>query len=161
MDIELNKTEIHPIIIIIIIIINDLAISSSARVRKVNFITVTGRPHHPNIAASLCCLATSPGFLPTLCENWSGIFYVHRVFLSYTRDRRLKVSSERLGNEDKAPCKGRYCRAGARTGDLWYEVRGSNRSAMTAPFEQDFMWKWMKIRQYILQDRGLIIEISG
>ena len=72
--------------------------------RKVNFITVTRRPHRPNIAAGLCCLATSPGFLPTLCEKWSGFFYVHRVFLSYTRDRRLKVSSERLGNEDKAPC---------------------------------------------------------
>ena len=72
--------------------------------RKVNFITVTRRPHHPNIAAGLYCLATSPGFLPTLCEKWSGFFYVHRVFLSYTRDRRLKVSSERLGNEDKAPC---------------------------------------------------------
>ena len=70
----------------------------------VNFITVTRRPHHPNIAAGLCCLATSPGFLPTLCEKWSGFFYVHRVFLSYTRDRQLKVSSERLGNEDKAPC---------------------------------------------------------
>ena len=63
--------------------------------RKVNFITVTRRPHHPNIAAGLYCLATSPGFLPTLCEKWSGFFYVHRVFLSYTRDRRLKVSSER------------------------------------------------------------------
>ena len=72
--------------------------------RKVNFITVTRRPHHPNITAGLDCLATSPGFLPTLCEKWSGFFYVHRVFLSYTRDRRLKVSSERLGNEDKAPC---------------------------------------------------------
>ena len=56
------------------------------------------------IAAGLYCLATSPGFLPTLCEKWSGFFYVHRVYLSYTRDRRLKVSSERLGNEDKAPC---------------------------------------------------------
>ena len=72
--------------------------------RKVNFITVTHRPHHPNIAAGMYCLATSPGFLPTLCKKWNGFFYVHRVFLSYTRDRRLKVSSERLGNEDKAPC---------------------------------------------------------
>ena len=72
--------------------------------RKINFITVTLRPHHRNIAAGLYCLATSPGFLPTLCEKWSGFFYVHMVFLSYTRDRRLKVSSERLGNEDKAPC---------------------------------------------------------
>ena len=72
--------------------------------RKVNFITVTRRPHHPNIAAGLCCLATSPGFFPTLCEKWSGFFKVHRVFLSYTRDRRLKVSSETLGNEGKAPC---------------------------------------------------------
>ena len=64
--------------------------------RKVNFITVTRRPHHPNIAAGLYCLATSPGFLPTHCEKWSGFFYVHWVFLSYTLDRRLKVSSERL-----------------------------------------------------------------
>ena len=30
--------------------------------RKVNFITVTRRPHHPNITAGLYCLATSPGF---------------------------------------------------------------------------------------------------
>ena len=71
---------------------------------KVNFITVTRRPLHPNIAAGLYYLDTSPGFLPTLCVKWSGFFYVHRVFLSYTRDRRLKVSSERLGNEGKAPC---------------------------------------------------------
>ena len=42
--------------------------------RKVNLITVTRRPHHPNIAAGLYCLATSPGFLPTLCEKWSGFF---------------------------------------------------------------------------------------
>ena len=72
--------------------------------RKVNLITVTHRPHHPSIAAGLYCLTTSPGLLPALCEKWSGFFYVHRVLLSYTRDRRLKVSSERLGNEDKAPC---------------------------------------------------------
>ena len=71
---------------------------------KVNLITVTHRPHHPSIAAGLYCLTTSPGLLPALCEKWSGFFYVHRVLLSYTRDRRLKVSSERLGNEDKAPC---------------------------------------------------------
>ena len=91
------------------------------RWRKVNFITVTRRPHHPNIAAGLYCLATSPGFFPTLCEKWSGFFDVHRVFLSYTRDRRLKVSSERLGNEDKVHCpRALYCRAGARTGDLRY-----------------------------------------
>ena len=72
--------------------------------RKVNLITVTRRPLHPSIAAGLYCLTTSPGFLPALCEKWSGFFFVHRVWLSYTRDRRLKVSSERLGNEDKAPC---------------------------------------------------------
>ena len=72
--------------------------------RKVNLITVTRRPLHPSIAAGFNCLTTSPGFLPALCEKWSGFFYVHRVWLSYTRDRRLKVSPERLGNEDKAPC---------------------------------------------------------
>ena len=42
--------------------------------RKVNFITVTRRPHHPNIAAGLYYLDTSPGFLPTLCVKWSGSF---------------------------------------------------------------------------------------
>ena len=57
-----------------------------------------------SIAAGLYCLTTSPGYLPALCEKRSGFFYVHRVLLSCTRDRRLKVSSERLGNEDKAPC---------------------------------------------------------
>ena len=72
--------------------------------QKVNLITVTRRPLHPSIAAGLYCLTTSPGFLPALCEKWSGFFYVHRVWLSYTRDRRLKVSSESLGNEDNAPC---------------------------------------------------------
>ena len=71
---------------------------------KVNLITVTRRPLHPSIAAGLYCLTTSPGFLPALCEKWSGFFYVHRVWLPYTQDRRLKVSSEKLGNEDKAPC---------------------------------------------------------
>ena len=82
--------------------------------RKVNFITVTHRPHHPNIAAGLYCLATSPGFLPTLCEKWSGFFYVHRVFLSYTRDRRDGLKSppkDYIGNADKAPCpRALYCR---------------------------------------------------
>ena len=102
--------------------------------QKVNFITVTCRPHHPNIAAGLYCLATSPGFFPTLCEKWSGFFYVHRVFLSYTRDRRLKVSSERLGNEDKAPCpRALLPGRGLEPGNSDMEVRGSNRSATTAP----------------------------
>ena len=32
---------------------------------------------------------TSPGRTPTLFEKRSGIFYVHRMLLSYTRDRRL------------------------------------------------------------------------
>ena len=50
--------------------------------RKVILITVTHRPHHPSIAAGLYCLTTSPGFLPALCEKWSGFFYVHRVWLS-------------------------------------------------------------------------------
>ena len=63
--------------------------------RKVNLITVTRKPLHPSIAAGFYCLTTSPGFLPALCEKWSGFFYVHRVWLSYTRDWRLKVSSER------------------------------------------------------------------
>ena len=93
--------------IIIIIILLLLLIWQSPGLpgwRKVNLITVTRRPLHPNIAAGFYCLTTSPGFLPALCEKWSGFIYVHRVWLSYTRDRQLTVSSERLGNEDKAPC---------------------------------------------------------
>ena len=71
--------------------------------RKVNFITVTRRPHHPNIAAVCTVWPLHQDFSYSLREvKW--VLYVHRVFLSYTRDRRLKVSSERLGNEDKAPC---------------------------------------------------------
>ena len=75
-----------------------------AGLRKVDLIIVTRRPHHPSIAAGLYCLTTSPGFLPALYEKWSWFFYMNGVLLSYTRDWRLKVSSERLGNEDKAPC---------------------------------------------------------
>ena len=41
------------------------------------------------------CLTTSLGFLPNICEKWSGFFNVHRVWLSFGR----------LGNEDKAPCR--------------------------------------------------------
>ena len=100
--------------------------------RKVNLITVTHRPHHQSIAAGLYCLTTSPGFLPALCEKWSGFFDVHRVLLSYTRDRRLKVSSERLGNEDKAPCPRTLLPGhGSNQGPSSMEVRGLNRSATT------------------------------
>ena len=88
-------------------------------------------PPPPPLSASdwrPCFLTTSPGFLPALCKKWSGFFCVHRVLLSYTRDRRLKVSSERRGNEDKAPCPRtlkKYCRAGVRTGELRYESQSS------------------------------------
>ena len=71
--------------------------------RKFNLSTVTRRPHL-SIAAGLYCLTTSPRFLPALCEKCSGFCYVHRVLFSYTQDRQLKVSSERLRNEDKALC---------------------------------------------------------
>ena len=110
--------------------------------RKVNIITVTHRPHHPNIAAGVnrYGLATSPGFLPTLCEKRSGFFYVHRVFLSYTRDRRLKVSSERLGNENKVPCPRALLPGRARTGDLRY---GS--PSLTARPRQNAFWIWDEV----------------
>ena len=85
-------------------------------------------------------LTTSSGFLPALCDRWSGFFYVHRVWLSYTRDRRLRVSSERLGNEDKAPCqKGATAVAGFELmRNLQYGSSRSihlrlDRSATTAP----------------------------
>ena len=69
---------------ILLNISSDLAISWSAWWGKVNVITVTRRTHHPSIAAGLCCLATSPGLLPALCEKWSGFCHVHRVLHSYT-----------------------------------------------------------------------------
>ena len=65
--------------------------------------TTRGR-HHTPISVCLTGWPLHRDFSLLFCEKWSGFFYVHRVWLSYTRDRRLKVSSERLGNEDKAPC---------------------------------------------------------
>ena len=65
--------------------------------------TTRGR-HHTPISVFLTVWPLHWDFSLLLCEKWSGFFYVHRVWLSYTRDWRLKVSSERLGNEDKAPC---------------------------------------------------------
>ena len=47
----------------IIIISSDLEICCLPGWRKINFITVTHRPHHPSIAAGLYCLITSSGFL--------------------------------------------------------------------------------------------------
>ena len=96
---------------------------------------MTCRPHHSNIAAGLYCLTTSPGFLPTLCK--SGFFYVHRVFLSYTQDWWLKVSSDKLGNEDKAPCPRTIlpCRGSNRGLPVYcMEVCGLNCLATTARF---------------------------
>ena len=133
--------------------------------RKVNLITVTRRPLHPSIAASFYCLTTSPGFLPALCEKWSGFFYVHRVWLSYTRDRRLKVSSERLSNEDKAPCPRALLYTaglGFEPGTSGMEVRGLNRSATTAPkFNRSFNVKGKEMgisSEYRLEYMPLMIQ---
>ena len=81
-------------------------------------------------------VTTSPGFLPALCEKWSGLFYMYWVLLSFTRDRQLNVSSERLGNEDTAPCPRRALLPGQGSipGPLGMEsVRGLNRSGTTTP----------------------------
>ena len=90
------------IMLYLVITINGLAISWSARAAKIIFITVTRRPHHPNIAACLYCLATSPGFLPILFARSEVGSFTCIGYFSW--DRRLKVSSKRPGNEDKAPC---------------------------------------------------------
>ena len=51
------------------------------------------------------CLTLHQDFSLLFCEKWSGFFYVHRgVTLLYTGTDGLKSPSERLGNEDKAPC---------------------------------------------------------
>ena len=65
---------------------------------------MSGRHHSPIFRMFVC--PPHRGYSLLFCEKWSGSFYVHRVWLSYTRDWRLKVSSERQGNEDKAPCSG-------------------------------------------------------
>ena len=65
--------------------------------------TMRGR-HHTPVSICLSVWPLHRDFSLLFCEKWSGFFYVHRVRLSYTQDRRLKVSSERLGNDDKAPC---------------------------------------------------------
>ena len=71
---------------------------------------------------------------PTLYEKGSGFFYVHRVLLSYTRDRRLKVSSERLGSERnlKLPC------PEAINNKLWVgSYRGGTSPAKPAPTQTE------------------------
>ena len=71
---------------------------------KVN-LTVTRRPHHPSIAAGLYCLATSPGFLIcSLRDSEVGSFTCVGYYSPINGTDGLKVLSERLGNEDKAPC---------------------------------------------------------
>ena len=65
--------------------------------------TTRGR-HHSPVSVCLTVWPLHRDFSLLSCEEWSAFFYIHRVWLSYTRDRLLKVSSERLGNEDKAPC---------------------------------------------------------
>ena len=64
--------------------------------------TTRGR-HHTPVSVCLTVWPLHRDFSLLVCEKWSELFYVHRVWLSYTRDRRLKVHSERLVNEDKAP----------------------------------------------------------
>ena len=141
--------------------------------RKVNLTTVTRRPLHPSIAAGFYCLTTSPGFLPALCEKWSGFFYVHRVWLSYTRDRRLKVSSERLGNEDKSALpKGATAGPGFEPGTSGMEVTGLNRSATIAPLTEfyecnfinkSFKWQICLFWDLVFHDfrHGELIFVSG
>ena len=65
--------------------------------------TTRGR-HHTSVSVCLTGWPLHRDFSLLFCEKWSGFFYVHRLWLSYMRDLWLKVSSERLGNEDKAPC---------------------------------------------------------
>ena len=65
--------------------------------------TTRGR-HHSPVSVCLSVWPLHHDFSLLFCEKWSWFFYVHRVWLSYTRDRQLKVSSERLNNEDKTPC---------------------------------------------------------
>ena len=65
--------------------------------------TTRGR-HHSPVSVCLTVWPLHQDFSLLFCEKWSGFFYVHSVWLSYTRDRRRRVSSERLGNEDKTPC---------------------------------------------------------
>ena len=79
----------------------------------------------------------------SLSEKWSGFFYVCRVLLSYAihRDRRLKVSSKRLGNEHvckSALPKGATARPGFEPGTSSREVWGLTHSATTAPHETIF-----------------------
>ena len=82
-------------------------------------------------------------------EKCRGFFNVHRVWLSYTRDRRLKVSSERLGNEDKAPClRAQLPWLGFEPGTSTLSVRGLIRSATAAPLQVQSV--------NLVQDLGLV-----
>ena len=75
--------------------------------------TTRGR-HHTPVSVCLTGGSLHRDFSLLFCEKWSGFFYVHRVWLSYTRDRRvgLKSPPKDLAMRIKRLAKGRYCRDG-------------------------------------------------
>ena len=95
-------------------LVGPVGVCCSLRLHTVHYYSLLGwttrGQHHSPVFSMFVCLTTSPGFLPALCarrgEKWSELFYVRRVWLSYTRDWRLQVSSKRPGNEDEAPFPG-------------------------------------------------------
>ena len=105
---------------------------------KVNLITVTRRAlmHHPNIAAGLYCFGPlHRGFSPYSLQEvkWVPFQFLRAqgIFSPIHGTDGLKSPSERLGNEDKAPCpRALLPGPGARTGGppVW-KSEALNRSA--------------------------------
>ena len=73
--------------------------------------TTRGR-HHTPVSVCLTVWPLHRDFSLLFCEKGSGFFYVHRVWLSYTRDRRLNESPPKdLAMRIKRLAKGRYTAA--------------------------------------------------
>ena len=76
--------------------------------RKVNFITVTRRPHHPNITTGLFCLhGHFTGISPILfARSGVGSFTCIESYISpiHGTDGLKSPPKDYIGNEDKAPC---------------------------------------------------------
>ena len=82
---------------------------------------------------------------------------MHRAWLSYTRDWRLKISSERLGNEDKVPCQRAQLlqwdsnsHRNLRYGSLWSSLALRMLGHGSSPDSTIFLTSWDNVKATIV-----------
>ena len=121
--------------------------------------TTRGR-HHTPVSVCLTGWPLHLDFSLLFCEKWSGFFNVHRVWLSYTWDWRLKVSYERLGNEDKAPCQRALLprRDLNSCGTSSMEVRGHDSSSFLI-VNNFVLYSWMTIKFWYSAEECTILWV--